>query len=303
MPGEAQQVPLDCVVVGAGPAGLMAAIYLRRFHRRIELVDDGRTRTRFIDRSHNVPGFPGGIPGPELLERLRSQLADARGGVAQGTVEALERVDEGWQVRAGGRLLRCARVVLATGVVDRWPQAPGFDELRERGLLRQCPICDGHEHTGRRIAVVGSGRRARREALFLAHFSRNVCLLGLEGDAQEEAEDAALAAELTARSVRLTEAPVCTAKAGGDGIELALADGSARTFDVVYAALGTRPRAELAIAVGARCDAGGALEIDAHCRTSVPGLYAVGDVVSALDQIAVAVGHGAIAATDVHNRC
>jgi thioredoxin reductase (NADPH) len=87
------------------------------------------------------------------------------------------------------------------------------------------------------------------------------------------------------------------------GIEAVTADGTRHRFDTIYAALGLHVRSELARALGAERDAGGALVVDVHNRTTVPGLYAAGDVARGLNQIVVAMGHAAQAATDIHNRC
>lgn len=272
---------LDCLVVGGGPAGLTAALYLSRFRRRVALIDSGDSRALWIDRSHNVPGFPDGIPGRELLALLRRQLQAAGGTVQRDEVASLARRDEGFQARIGGVLLSAHTVLLATGVVDDVPALPGIGAVRERGLLRQCPICDGHEHRHHRIGVLGDGAHARREADFLARFGARVTHLPLGGS------------PLAARSL---------APGPEGGVRVRCADGCEREFDVLYAALGVRARAQLVQGLGVAHDARGAIVVDAHCRTGVPGLYAAGDVVSALDQIAVATGHGAIAAVDIHNR-
>lgn len=265
---------LDCLIVGAGPAGLVAALYLQRFHRRVWLADAGRSRARWIDRSHNVPGFPGGIGGPELLARLTRQLAEAGGAVHAGEVQALARDGAGFVARAEGRVLHARTVLLATGVVDAVPLVPGTDLLRRAGRLRQCPICDAHEWRGRRIVVVGEGPHAEAEARFIGRYG----------------------SELTRVAPRHLQRFVFD----GDEVQVVL-DGHALRCDVVYAALGVRPRTQLARPLGASTDARGALVTDASQRSSVQGLWAAGDVVSALDQIAVATGHGAIAATSIHN--
>lgn len=265
---------LDCLIVGAGPAGLTAALYLCRYERRVRVLDAGRSRARWIERSHNVPGFPGGVAGRELLERMARQLADAGGTVDEGEVATLESDGDGFAAGCAGERIGARHVLLATGVIDVVPQVPGTDALRRAGRLRQCPICDGHEWRGRRLLVVGEGAHAEAEARFIGHFSNDVRLL---------APRTLLRFELHGDTVR------------------AVCEGAVHEADGVYAALGVHPRNRLALALGARCDERGAIVTDSRLRTSVPGLWAAGDVVSALDQIAVAAGHGAIAATAIHN--
>jgi thioredoxin reductase (NADPH) len=271
-------------------------MYLRRFHRDVRIVHDGDSRATRIPRSHNYPGFPDGIPGTELLARLHTQLANVDGAVTQGKVESLEAVDGGFLARIDGTPVESRNVLLATGVSDVEPRLPGIVALRERGLLRQCPICDGFEFTGRRIGVIGTGAHGARETLFLCNYSRDVCLIA--GDPLEAHwED-----ELRERAVQRLPPEIAEAQPTEDGrVRLVMSDGRSETFDVLYAALGARPRSSLAAGLGARLDAQGGIVVDAHCRTSVTGLFAAGDVVSGLDQIAVAIGHAAIAATAIHN--
>lgn len=286
---------IDCLVVGAGPAGLTAAIYLRRFHRSVTLIDAGRSRARWIPRSHNVPGFPEGIGGTELLDRMRQHLAQVQGEVLAGEVTALRPHAQGFVADTSAGQVQARAVVLATGVVDNIPALPGCDGLRDQALLRQCPICDGYEHTGRRIVVIGEGLHGAREALFIRHFSDDVTLV------QRGLGEAAIAPLRRAGVQLLDRTARCVQPLGERGLRLQLDDGQAPEFEVMYVALGVKPRAELACALGVDTDDCGGIEVDAHGRTSVPGLYAIGDVVSGLDQIAVATGQAAIAATAVHN--
>src|SRR5947209_12899246 len=106
---------LDCVIIGAGPAGLTASTYLARFCRRIRVFDAGNSRARYIPLSHNYPGFPGGIAGPELLERLRDQAARYGVQVTQALVEAVEKDGDYFLVSTGNEHVRTHKVLLATG--------------------------------------------------------------------------------------------------------------------------------------------------------------------------------------------
>jgi thioredoxin reductase (NADPH) len=288
---------VDCLVIGAGPAGMTAGLYLRRFHRDVRVIGGDDSRAALIPVSHNYPGFPDGIPGTALLERLRRQLADVDGEVVPGRVDALLQTDDGFEARAGADTVRARMVVMATGILDREPRVPGIADLRKRGLLRQCPICDGYEFTGRRIAVVGSGDHGAREALFLRNYSERVTLVTLD-DAHRPGD--AAAAQLRTRAIGLVCGEMTAAAPDGAGVRVEVG-GTSYLFDVLYAALGATPRAELARDLGAATDDIGALVVDAHCRTTVRGLYAAGDVVHGLDQLSVSVGQAAIAATAVHN--
>lgn len=290
---------LDCLVIGAGPAGLVAALYLRRFQRDIRLVSLPDSRALKIQRSHNVPGFPDGISGPELLQRLRQQLATVDGEVIAAAVTGLRRDGPRFVAEIGGEPLAARTVLLATGIEDIEPDLPGVDELQRGARLRHCPICDGHDHRGQRIAVLGRGDHGAREALFLQRYSGHVVLFDMQ--AGEPVPDQRRA-ELANAGIQLVPAaPTAAALGAADQVRLMLPGGAVHETDVVYAALGCRPRSALARDLGAALDARGNIVTDAHLRSSVPNLYAAGDVVSALDQIAVAHGHAAIAATAIHN--
>src|SRR5690606_21909361 len=119
---------LDCLVVGAGPGGLVAATYLARFHRDIAVVDAGDSRARWIPTSHNCPGFPVGIGGETLLQRLRAQAAQYGVEPVQGCIATLERDGGGFvAIDDDGRRWPARCVILATGVVDRMPVVQGGD--------------------------------------------------------------------------------------------------------------------------------------------------------------------------------
>lgn len=293
---------LDCVIVGAGPAGLTAATYLRRFHRSVLVLDSGEARALRIDHSNNVPGYPQGISGHDLLERMREQLHRFGGETTHARVTSLDLLaDSGFCVQADGRQWRARHVLLATGSRDCDPEVPGMRGVWDAGRLRECPICDAYEHTGERIVVVGGDAHAAREALFLRHFSPHVVLLRVPPhNAQALSDD--WQQRLRERGVRWQDARMLRAVCHDQVVQLELDSGELLRCDVLYSALGSRPVAELGRSLGAALDSTGNLKIDAHCRTDVAGLYAAGDVTGGLDQIAVAMGQGAIAATDIHNQ-
>lgn len=118
-------LPADCLVIGAGPAGLTAGLYLRRFLRHVVVADHGRSRALAIERSHNYPAFPGGISGHGLLQLLREQLSDLHADVTVAEVTALHHHPDGGFVAHGAGVRWLSRtVLLATGVVDAVPALP-----------------------------------------------------------------------------------------------------------------------------------------------------------------------------------
>jgi len=296
---------LDCLIVGGGPAGLTAALYLARLKRNFALFDSGAPRAAWIPKSHNIPVFAGGISGPDLLARQRDTLAQYGIAPMKGTVSGLRRQPDRFvaviEGENGSRQITARYVLLATGGVDIEPDLPDLPNAIERGLVRYCPICDGYESRDRRIAVIGYGDRGLGEAIFIARtYSRDVTLLTL---GQHLEKPLRRQDELDALGITVIEAPVERLDLDGDRIAALHAGGQELRFDVLYSALGLKYRSDLALSLDAEHDSSGGLIVDGHCQTSVKGLYAAGDIVRGLDQIVVAMGHAATAAIHIHNRC
>ena len=290
---------VDCLVVGAGPAGLTAAIYLARFHLGLRIVDAGKSRAALIPRTHNHAGYPGGIAGKELLARMRAQAAEFGAEVTDGLVETLRKEGALFVAQVDGETIRARSVLLATGVVNNRPAiAPEIHDLAlARGLLRYCPICDGYEVTDRRVGVIGTGSHGMNEAVFLRMYSEDVTLIAPEAEHALSDEERGTLADLGVAIVagpcaplRIEEAEIIAPTPSGD-----------LRFDSLYPALGSVIRSELAVQLGAEASAEGCLIVDDHQRTSVPGLYAAGDVAKGLDQISHAMGEAGVAATTIRN--
>jgi thioredoxin reductase (NADPH) len=281
---------LDCLVIGGGPAGLTAALYLARYKRSVAVFDAGRSRAGWIPRSRNYPGFPSGVSGHELLVLLRTQASAYNISLVNARVDGLGRTGELFEAGFEGGTARARSVVLATGIVDIEPAIDGHDEAVHRGLIRYCPVCDAFEAADRRIGVYGAGVGAVNKAKFLRSYSRDVALvLSDDGPLEEE--------ELRASGIKLIRAP-SRWRIGERHIIAACEE--EMVFDVLYPALGCKAGSTLASRLGATCNDVGCLEVDEHQQTTVPGIYAAGDVVSDLHQIAVGTGHAAIAATHIH---
>ncbi len=286
----------DAIVVGAGPAGLTAAVYLGRFRRSCVVLEDGHSRARWIPTSHNIPGFAAGVGGEEFLADLRAQAAKYGAEIRPAHVSGLDTQEDLFSLRTDAGTFRARYVLLATGVRDHLPSIGGAPEAVMRSLLRFCPICDAFEAIDKRIAVIADGPLGEREAQFLKHYSGRVTLLHIGG----------------APSVRSMDAPGVT---GIERISIALSDVRIREdrvivsnaqlerqFDVIYLALGCTAQNHLARSLHANLDRQGALTVNAHQETSVPRLYAAGDVVRGLNQVVVAAAESAIASTDIHNK-
>jgi thioredoxin reductase (NADPH) len=286
---------LDCLVIGGGPAGLTAAIYLARFRRRIVLADGGDSRASSIPKAHNFPGFPDGIAGRDLLDLMRRQAQRYGVTVEEGTVDAISFEGGHFEAGRAGEPIAARTVLLATGVVDGVPELPALARLIRTGHVRLCPVCDGYEATGRRVTVVGPRENAMREARFMKAFTSDVTAIPTD-EVAEGAQDEPV------DGVEVLGAGLADIMVDGDEIEAVLADGRRHVVDILYPALGCHVRSSLALDLGARRDEIGSLIVDDHQQTTVDGLYAAGDVVASLNQLSVAAGQAAIAATAIHNR-
>ncbi len=293
--GTSADASLDCLVIGGGPAGLTAATYLARFRRNVLLVDAGESRARWIPASHNCPGFPFGVAGNELLTRFREHADRYQVPVVDSTIDTLDRSGELFIARAGTRQWQARSIILATGVVDLLPDIDGVEEAIATGAIRLCAVCDGYEAKDDAIAVLGTREEAIAHGGFLRTFSRTVTAIATDGLGKETD----LQQRAAANGLVLRPAPDRWQLVDG-GCEALFSDGSRQRFDTLYPVLGADVQSSLVSTLGADMDDEGALIVDDHMETSVPGVFAIGDVVSALNQISVAVGHAAIAATAVH---
>ena len=294
--------PLDALIIGAGPAGLTAAIYLGRFKRRFAVVDGGDSRASYIPLSRNHPGFPDGIGGADLLRRMQLQ-AERFGAVVRRTVvTTLTAEDACFAVKlADGSQLHAATVLLASGVKDVLPPLADAEAALRAGLLRVCPICDGFEAQGKSVGVIGSGMKGAREALFLATYSDRVSLIQIGTTSEQLSDEERQRLQCAGIEIIAGRADQLSINAGRASAGC-FAEGQTRAFDVLYSALGTVPRGELAVQLGAAVSSDGCLAVSDHQETSVRGLFAAGDLVRGLNQISTAEGEAAIAATAIHNR-
>ncbi|HET9639804.1 MAG TPA: NAD(P)/FAD-dependent oxidoreductase [Allosphingosinicella sp.] len=290
----------DCLIVGGGPAGLTAAIYLTRFHLSIKLVDAGTSRAAWIPCSHNHAGYPDGISGQELIERMKAQAQKYGASIVAGRVTRLDRFEGGFRADWGEGPVVARKVLLATGVTNRRPPMDEelHDEALARGLIRYCPICDGYEVTDKAVGVIGDDSHGVAEAVFLRGFTTDITLIAPDSAHDFSPEDRA---RLEEYGIKTVDGPCSAVAAHDDCIVVDTADGH-YTFDSVYPALGSDTHTELAEQVGAELSPEtGCIVVDRHQRTSVAGLYAAGDVVLGLDQISHAMGEGGVAATTIRN--
>ena len=291
----------DIIIVGAGPAGLTAALYASRFLRSTLVIHDDTSRAAQIPLTRNVPGQDEGISGPDLLERMSRHASRYGAGFVQGKVTDARRHDGMFHLTtASGASWSGRSLILATGVAQNQPP---LDEsvhqaAVDAGVLRYCPVCDGFEHRGERIGVLGATLSGAAEALFLAGYSAHVTLVPRRDVALSDEERR----DLERAGVHVLSEPVTRFEPTDRQMILHLEGRRAPlSLDVLYPALGSRPRNDLARAIRLRTTDEGKAPAAAPFGTDIPGPYCAGDVVEGLDQISVAMGHGAVAAMKAHN--
>jgi thioredoxin reductase (NADPH) len=282
----------DCVIVGGGAAGLSAALVLGRALRRTLVVDAG-TPSNAV--AHGIGGLLGhdGRPPAELYASGRREL-EKYPSVELRSGEVVDvRRGESFDVRLNdGRAVRSRRVLLATGMDYRLPDVPGLDELWGDAVFH-CPFCHGWEMRAAPLAVMADGARAVHAALMLRGWSDDIVLLSTEES------ELVRAAGITIDSRKVSE----VRRAPG-GLEIGFVDGTVLRRRGLMAAPQLRQRSPLAERLGVRLDeanpmADGAVWVDDFNRTSVPGVFAAGDVTVQMPQIAAAVAAGSKAAAAV----
>jgi thioredoxin reductase (NADPH) len=290
----------DCVVIGGGPAGLTAAIYLARYHLDVIVIDKGESRAAIIPLSRNHAGFPEGISGLELLTRMRAQAEKYGATLREDSVVTTEKNGNVFSIRTvAGDNVAARTVLIATGVFNRRPAMPEamHDDAVARGLLRYCPICDAYEITDQRVAVIGTGDQGVNEAIFLRSFTKEVTLIS---PALEHEMTAIQIARLKTYGIAIVNGPAECVDLHDEAISLRTSKGS-MAFAAVYPALGSDIHSELAALLGAKRTEEGCIIVDCHQRSSIMGLYAAGDVVLGLDQMSHAMGQAGVAATAIRN--
>ncbi len=214
----------DCVIIGGGPAGLTAALYLARFLRNVTVFDAREGRARMIPTTHNFAPFPDGISGPDLLDRMQSH-AERYGAVIETcTVEAVERQDDGFCVTTDRGSETARYVIFAAGVVNHRPPLPDtvHDRGVARGLIRYCPVCDAYEVRDKRIAVLGSGTHGLAEARFIRDYSSTVTLIRPTGDRP-----------LAADKIHVPDSPMSSMSLSESEVIVTLEDSTVAHFDAL----------------------------------------------------------------------
>ena len=283
----------DVVVVGGGPAGLAAATWLGRYRRDVVVIDSRDYRASSVGTSHGYLARDGQDP-MEFLQRAREQLL-AYDTVTYLTtaVDRVRRTDGGFELQcADGSRLTALRLVLATGVVDACPELEGFSEHYGVSAFH-CPACDGYDARDRDVVAYGWDERLVGFATSLLDWAASVTVLtdGRRFDGDQTCLDV-----LARHDVEVVqEQAVRMLGARGDMKGVELADGRLVPASLLFFSVAHRPRTQLAEALGCHTDADGYVTVDPDGCTSVPGVYAAGDLTPGLQLVQVAAAKGATA--------
>jgi thioredoxin reductase len=289
----------DAIVIGGSFAGLSAALYIARARRSVCIVDTGLPRNRFAEHSHGFLAHDGSAPGT-MLATARSQVA-AYPTVSFVNEEAATatKTPDGFSVTlAAGDVLEGVRLVLAFGISDELPGIPGLAERWGSSVLH-CPYCHGYEFSGQRLGVLHGSPKSIHQAMLVSEWGPTTLYL----NGGDEPDDASLA-ELTKRGVAIEPARVKALH--GDGSRLSaieLVDGRLSPADALYVGPRTRLNSEIAQQLGCELDDaqfGPIIRTDADKMTTVPGVYAAGDITRGAHTVTFAAADGVMAGLAVH---
>lgn len=290
----------DCLIVGGGPAGLSASIYMGRFLRSTLILDGGEGRSSFEQVNDNYLGFPEGVKVRELRELGKRQAERFGVKVEECRVERMERTDGNRHFRAhtskgafDGRT-----VILCTGVCDIWPDIPNVLDYVGKTLF-WCITCDGFRTINKRIVLFGRDEDAASSALQFLHYTKQVTFVTAPGklDCSEEQVKA-----MQDHGITMLEGEPEAVIGTSDKIEaVVLKDGRRLPADLIFSLLGCIPNNQLALQLGVDCTPGGYIKADSEGYTNIPGVFAAGDLSKMHSHQVVSAAHEGAEAAQTAN--
>jgi len=287
----------DVIVIGAGPAGLSAAIYLGRAKREVLVVDSGKPMARWEPDIQNYLGFPDGISGDDLIDRGRSQAERFGAEFAEDEIVNASGWKGAFAVEGRQGVYEAKRLLIATGIYHLPPDIEGVSECIGHSMFF-CKDCDGFRVEGKTVGIYGWRNETVEYALAMLLYSPKVAILT---DGREPKWDSQHQGWIRDYSIPVYTREISEAKrCDGQVQSLGLAGGSEVKFDALFTTRGDVYFNRLAKALGAAIDGDGEIVVNECQATSVPGLYAAGCVTPANCQIIIAAGQGAVAAQAIN---
>jgi len=301
-----EKINTDVIMIGAGPSALSAAVYTTREDIKTILLEKGVIGglAAITDQVDNYPGFPEGVTGLDLAEKLEKQAERFGADIRYGEVSAINAVDGGVEVKTADELYYAKAVLIATGSDYKKIGVPGEEEFYGRGV-HYCATCDGAFYRDKKLVVVGGGNSAIQEALFLTRFASHIDLLVrstvkasevLQKDLQKAVDEGKITVHLgtTTDEIVGEENKVVSVTGTKDGEKVTF------VTDGVFVFVGLLPNTGFLENTAVELDETGFIKTNEHLMTAIPGVFASGDVRSgATMQIASAVGEGATAALKI----
>ena len=282
----------DTIICGGGAAGLAAATWLGRYRRKTLVFDTGHRRNRSTETAHGYLGFDGVAPKDLMDTALRDLERYDTVQLQQALVETIRREDERFVVTAEGEEIETCRLLLATGVEDVLPKVANFEMFYGKTIFH-CSCCDGYETSDMTVAAIGWSPHVAGFALDLLDWGARVVLLT---DGRSFEGDGSCRTALDRHDIEMIEQPVAEVVGSDDVMEgLLLEDGRLVPCDRAFFSIAHKPRNTLATGLGCRIDDMGYVETDDHGETSIPGVYAAGDVVPGEQLLQTAAAQGAVA--------
>lgn len=292
----------DLAIIGAGPAGLTAAIYGARAGLDVKLIEMGAPGGQLVntDWIENYPGFPKGLSGAELMMHFTNQaLSFPEVDLVNFYVAGLEKKDQGFKLLGQGQDIEAKAVLLATGAMPSQLGVPGEKEFVGAGVS-YCGTCDGAFFRNKEVAVIGGGDTALEEAVFLTRFASKVTLI----HRRDAFRGAKILQDRVVKNEKIEIVLDTTLEEikGADGVEEIVLknkkDGSlyTRTMDGVFIFVGTKPNTDFLKGSGVELDERGQVLANMLLETSMEGVFVAGDVrQTPLRQVSTAVGDAALA--------
>ncbi|NJO32301.1 MAG: NAD(P)/FAD-dependent oxidoreductase [Rhodospirillales bacterium] len=286
---------LDVIVIGGGPAGLTAALYLGRSRRRTLIVDAGEPRNAAANSAHGVFSRDGATPAELSTDAQRQLERYPTVELWRVKAEAVEKAPPGFVVRTqDGREARSRRLLFATGIRDELPNIDGLAARWANGVLH-CVYCHGYEIADQPVALIASPDVAMCAAASVFQLTHNLVLC-TNGEAMPEGE----ASQLSRRGIGLVEAKIIRVSGDAPDLRVLFADGSELSRAALFVRTILKDAGDLPARLGCEPDTPYGLVVGPNWQTSIAGVYAAGDIAAPKDQVIVAAASGAQAAIAIN---
>lgn len=287
----------ESIMIGGGIGGLTAGIYLSRFRIKTCIIDNKKSRASLIPCSHNFPGFPEGIRGDEILERLRKQYKNFNQELIDDTVISILKKESLFEIVTANSQYYSKTIIIATGVVDIEPNISNLKDSVKNGIIRHCLICDGYEAKDKKIIVIGSSKKSLKSAYLLKSYSDDVTLINIGKPIRLNPVEKK---KLLNNPLQIINENIH--KVEINNITKVTTQNNIFECDLIYSVLGIEPRSNIAIACGVKHSTEKLLIVNSHQETNIESVYAVGDITPGINQMTTAAADAIAAATHIFNK-